>query len=286
MRRIERLLAVAALLAVGCGSPDERSYQLTGQIVAIRPEAREVTIRHDDIEGFMPAMTMPFKVRNPELLENREAGDLVRATLVVRGAEAWLATLTRTGSAPVPPGAPAPPGLAPGDPVPDATLTDHLGETLSLAGLRGHPAAITFIYTRCPLPDFCPAIDRRFARVQGTIRRDPALHGAHLVSISIDPTHDTPTVLRAHANRLGADGGVWRFATGDEQAIAAFGAPFGLTFTGGSPSPADLLHNLRTVVIDPGGRVARIFTGTDWSADQLTSALRQAAGAGGAPDTR
>lgn len=284
MRIAVLLLLLPGLLAAGCGRSDERSYQLAGQILEIRPDDQQVTIRHGDIKGFMPAMTMPFRVRSRQLLEGRAPGDLVQATLVVRGTDAWITEMTKTGAAPLPAdAAPAVRMLGPGDPVPDAELTTDRGEPLRIAGLKGRPAAITFVYTRCPFPDFCPTLDRRFAEVQEALRKDPALRGTQLVSISIDPTYDTPEVLRAHAERLGADSEVWRFATGDERTIAEFGRPLGMTFTGGSPSPANLLHNLRTVVVDSEGRVAQIFSGTDWSADDLASALRRASADGGTP---
>lgn len=275
------LLAAGLAAAVGCSSePPAQRYELSGQILAIRPEASEVTIRHEDIRGFMPGMTMPFKVKDAALLEGRQPGELVSATLVVQGGEAWLSRLTRTGEAPLPPAAEVPvPGLAPGDAIPEATFTGEDGQPFQTGDLEGHPAALTFVYTRCPLPDFCPAVDRRFARAQAAILAEPALSGARLVSISIDPAYDTPAVLTAHARRLGADPRVWRFVTGDEEAIDAFGRQFGVAVTRASPEPADLLHNLRTVIVDRHGRIAGVLTGTGWTVEELLEALRRAASA-------
>lgn len=279
MRGRGALVLAAWLAATGCGPAEpDRTYTLEGQILAIRPEAGEVTIRHQDIEGFMPGMTMPFKVRDPSLLDGHRPGELIEATLVLRENEAWLSRITRTGEAPLPPPSELPvPGLAPGDPVPDATFTGDDGQPFRTRALQGHPAALTFVYTRCPLPDFCPAVDRRFAEVQTAIRSDPALGGARLVSISIDPAFDTPAVLRTHADRLEADPEIWRFVTGEPDAIDAFGRQFGLSVTRSSPSPADLQHNLRTVIVDRDGRITEIITGTGWSAGELVSALKRAA---------
>jgi protein SCO1/2 len=275
MRLSVLLVLVSMTLACARGS-DERSYRLEGQLLAVDATTGEVTIRHEDIPGFMPGMTMPFRVED-DSLAGRARGDLVEATLVLRGNDAWLVDLRKTGEAPLPAATAVPaPGLAPGNRVPDATFTDHHGRRFALTDLDGCRAALTFTYTRCPLPTFCPAIDRRFREVQAHLEDDPALADVRLVSISIDPEYDTPSVLAAHAERVGA-GDRWSLVTGTVADVDNFGRQFGLSVTRHSSAPTDLVHNLRTIVLDRQRRIVTVLTGADWTADELMAALRQPA---------
>lgn len=283
-RRAIAAIALAAL--AGCARKDPvRTYQLSGQILVVRPETREVLIRHGDIVGFMPGMTMPFKVRDAKLLEGRAAGDLVDATLSVTPESAWISALMATGRAPLPADAPAsiPAAagvsvLAPGDRVPSTVLHTAAGGTLTLTEAHGRATALTFIYTRCPLPDFCPLMDRRFAEVQRRAATDSALAGrVSLVSVSFDPAVDTPARLGSHAAALGASPAVWQFATIDEPAqVDRFAAQFGVNVI--REKDGTITHNLRTFVIDPSGSVASIRDGNEWTADELLADLRRALG--------
>lgn len=276
---------VGLALAVGCQrAPEAREYELSGQILVIRPETSEVMIRHGDIVGFMPGMTMPFKVDDAALLEGRVAGDLVTATLVVTDERAWLSTLTATGHAPLPEDAPdsipAAAGvhvLEPGDEVPDTPLASPQGP-VSLRAPRGMATAMTFIYTRCPLPDYCPLMDRRFAEVQRTVAGDAVLNRrVRLLSISFDPEYDTPERLGAHASALRADPAIWRFATiADPDDIDVFAARFGVNVI--REKDGTITHNLRTVVIDPDGRVVSARGGNTWTAAEVVADLRTALG--------
>ena len=278
--RLFFLILGAALLAGACQStPPPREYHVIGQILAVdRPGAR-VTIRHKDIEGFMPGMTMPFPVKDTALLEGHAPGELVDATLLVSGADVWISKIQVTGRAALPPATEIPvPGLAPGDMVPDATFTDQNGAPLRLSDLSGHPAVVTFIYTRCPLPEFCPAVESRLVGLQAAIRRDAALAGARIVAITIDPEHDTPAVLRARAAERGADPSIWVYATGTPEVIDGFGRQFGLAVTRTSDEPSGIEHNLRTVVLDPDQRIVQVLTGSDWQVSDLVGWLRKAAG--------
>ena len=277
------LLACLILAASGCRrEPAARQYELTGQVLAVDRERQEIVIRHEDIKGFMPGMTMPFKTKDPRWLEAATPGDIVTATLVVEEGDAWLSRVAPTGRRePLPADAPVPrvvdSPLRRGEPVPDATLVDDQGAPLVTSALRGVPWAVTFVYTRCPLPTFCPALDRQFQAVQRGIQSDPALAGARLLSVTIDPAYDRPPVLRAHAERLGADPRVWRFATGETETIDRFSGRFGLTVDRGTGNPEDLVHSLRTAVIDRQGRLVRIHEGADWKAADVLRDLREAA---------
>ena len=272
---------VALALLVGCTrAPAGKQYEVVGQIQAIHPETLEVVLKHGDIKGFMPAMTMPYTVGEASLLTGLQPGDLVTATLVVEEVKAYLSKISKTGSAPLPPqtevtvtdGA----VLQPGDLVPDQTLVDENGASLSTASLRGHRVALTFIFLSCPLPEFCPLMDRQFAEVQRAVKAAPALADVRLLSVSFDPQHDTAKDLKAHAQALGADPHVWSFVTATEKEIETLTRRFGVFIERDEQHPSEITHNLRTAIIDPQGRVVQIYSGTDWTPTQLVADLTAA----------
>jgi protein SCO1/2 len=281
-RLFPALLLLATLICPACARrPAVQEYPLHGQVLAVRPADREVVIRHDDVPGLMPGMTMPFKVRDAAALDGVGAGDFVTARLEVAGTEAYVTALRKTGRhEPVPAGLSLPrvmdPPLRAGETVPDATLETAEGRPFRPADLSGHAWALTFVYTRCPVPTFCPALERRFLAVQKTILADSTLAGARLVAVTIDPEFDRGAVLREHAAGIGADPRVWTFVTGDRQAIDRFGERFGLTIVRGNGTPEELVHSLRTVVVNPKGRITQIFDGTESDTATLVTALREA----------
>ena len=274
------LWLAAVLVVAGCSrEPEYRQYELQGQILALDTVEKRVVIKHGDIKGFMPGMTMPFKVRDERLMAGREAGELVTATLVVVSNDAYLEGIERTGLAPLaeaPP--PTPPViLSPGDEVADVALVDQHGGTRRLSDWRGAPVAVTFIYTRCPLPDYCPRMDQRFAETRRVIEQDPQLRDrVRLLSVSFDPAHDTPAVLAAHAGRVGADGQRWTLATGDAAQIDHFVSQFGLSIIRPNAQQTEIVHSLRTAVLDPGGRLVAVLSGNEWQPRELLDHLRNA----------
>lgn len=269
-------IVIALTLAAACARPAAREYPLHGQIVAIDSARQEVTITHEDIPGFMPGMTMPFTVATPSLLEGRVPGDLVTATLTVTGEEASLTSLERVGFAPVPKAAaPLAPLLEVGAVVTDGRFVDEEGRARQLSDWSGDAVALTFMYTRCPLPNFCPLMDRQFKAVQDMIKADDALRGhVRLLSVSFDPEHDTPDVLKAHAAALGADPDLWRFVTGTPAEVDRFGAQFGVSII--REDPREIVHNLRTAVLDGDRRLVVVFNGGDWTPADLVAQLRRA----------
>jgi protein SCO1/2 len=287
--QIERVMTVwrflilgMTILGAGCaGGPSVSTYELKGQILVVRPETNEVLVKHEDIKGFMPAMTMPYTVKDATLLKDRVAGDLITATLVVGTESAYLSAITRTGSAPLPEDArtdiPAAANvrlLKVGDAVPATPLVDQ-GRTIALPDFTGSALAVTFIYTRCPLPQFCPLIDRRFAEVQKIAAADPALAGKiRLVSISFDPKFDRDATLQAHAGKLGADPNVWRFATAEEAVVDRLAAEFGINVI--REKDGTITHNLRTAIVDPSGRITALLDSNAWSAADLARGLKDA----------
>jgi protein SCO1/2 len=277
MRRFLTLLVGSLLISGACSRG--REYELRGQVVAIDPARQELTIKHGDIRGFMPGMTMPFNVKDARLMDGRAVGDLVTATLVVEDNGAYLSAVQATGRALLtePPTGRTMDILEPGAAVPDVTLVDESGASRSLAEWRGRVLVVTFIYTRCPLPDFCPRMDQNFAAIQREILKDPALGDrVALLSVSIDPQFDTPEILAAHARRAGADTRVWRFATGDPETVTRLAGRFGVSVFREGSDASSITHNLRTAIVKPDGTLAAALTGNDWTPAALLDAARRA----------
>jgi protein SCO1/2 len=278
--RLRSTLHLALLIAATSCSRGT-SYEVQGQIVAVDAARQELTVKHGDIKGFMPGMTMAFKVREESLMAGKAPGDLVRATLVVEDSIGYLTKVDVTGRAPLTEPPPRADGavLMPGEAVSDVRLVDQDGVERQLSGWRGRVVAVTFVYTRCPLPDFCPLMDRRFAEIQRELQGETQLRDrVHLLSVSIDPSFDTPPVLREHARAAGAQRAIWSFVTGDRRDLERFGSALGVAIMPAEPGSAAVIHNLRTAVIDPEGRLTTIFGGNEWRAADLLKELRRAAG--------
>lgn len=287
MRSLCALFILLAVAAAGCTKSSERHFTLQGQVTAVSPDRNEATIKHEEIRGFMPAMTMPYRVKDPQLLAGIAPGDLVNATLVVIPNDAYLSTVKKVGTAPLekpPADATATPAAAsgfellkPGEPVPDATFIDQNGRQRPFASFKGSTVVLTFIYTRCPLPNFCPLMDRNFARIQQQLKSDPALdRRVQLVTISFDPKTDTPAVLKQHGEALHADFRNWTFLTGTRDEIGQFGARFGMSVM--YEDDNSITHNLRTAIIGPDGRLVKVYTGNDWTPDQVLADLKTGTG--------
>jgi protein SCO1/2 len=272
------------LLGVACGkAPDERRFPLQGQIQSIDAARKTVIVKHEEIKGFMPAMTMPYEVQEAKALDGLAPGDLVNAKLVVISNGAYLTEIKKVGTAPLekPPAEAAnPPAssgfelLKPGEAVPDTAFLDQDGKKRRFSGFRGSPLVVTFIYTKCPLPTFCPLMDRHFAALQKPLNADPALGRVHLVTVSFDPATDTPAVLKRHAKTLDADLTRWTFLTGDRDEIDKFAARFGVSVGRALNDARDITHNLRTAIVDADGKLVKVYTGNDWSPDQVLADLK------------
>jgi protein SCO1 len=278
MGRVAALLTLAVVLA-GCGpsAPPPKEYEVTGQILAVAPDKPEVTIRHDDIRNFMPAMTMAFPVKDGSLLDGKQPGDLVTATLVVGEVGYHLSTLTTTGHQPLPQAPPDDPqAVREGEPVADVTFEDQDGRRRTLASLRGHRVALTFVYTRCPLPEFCPLMNRNFAAVQKAVRSSPDLSDVRLLTVTLDPEYDRPPVLKVQASAFRADPEIWSFVTGDPAELEAFAHQFGIYSEPAGGDSIEIIHNLRTVVIGPDGRLVKNRSSNDWTPADLVADLSAA----------
>jgi len=279
-RRVLALL-FGLLAAASCSSP--KQYEMRGQILAVNRDRMEILVKHEEIAGLMPAMTMPWKVRMASMLDNLGPGDLITSEIEVEDNQGVVTKITKLGTAKpdVPaPGAPAKPGvkyLMPGDVVPNQAFIDQEGRTRDFTNLRGGRAmAVTFIYTKCPVPTFCPMMDRQFAEAQTLIKQKGLADKARLLSVSFDPKNDTPAVMKNHARKLEFDPKIWTFVTGEREEIDRFATNFGVTLVRGeAANPDEIGHTLRTALVGRDGRLVKAYGGGDWTPEQLVADLEQ-----------
>jgi protein SCO1/2 len=277
-------LCLAVGLSACSKAPDQRSFTLQGQIQSIDTARKLAVVKHEEIKGFMPAMTMPYEVDDAKALDGVAAGDLINATLVVRTNGAFLTGIRKVGSAPLeqsPADASAKPTassgfelLKPGEQVPDGKFLDQDEKPRRFSDFKGAPIAMTFIYTECPLPTFCPLIDRHFVAIQAKLKEDPALKAVHLVTVSFDPITDTPAVLANHARTLEADLTRWTFLTGDRDDVDKFASRFGVQVSRALDNPRDITHNMRTIIVGADGKLVKTYTGNDWTVEQVVADLK------------
>jgi protein SCO1 len=260
----------------------QKRYPFTGRIVSVDSQAQSAIIDGDAIPGFMDAMAMPYKIKPAATLNHLIPGDSVSAEVVVVSSGAknddaapdyWLENVKVIAHID-PSHAPGRSSLhmpAPGEEVPDFSFTNQSGKLISLKQYRGKVLFVTFIYTRCPFPDFCPRMSGNFAEIYKQAATNAALTNAHLLSISFDPEHDRPKVLRdygfsvAHTHES-ALFNRWEFAAprlADLPRLADF---FALTI---QPEGGTITHNLSTVVIDPDGKIVKWYHGGDWQPSDL-----------------
>lgn len=256
----------------------QRRFELRGKVVAVDAKAGTVTVAHQAIQGYMGAMTMSFVVKDRWAFKVLKPGQSLSATLVIEDDHSWLEGLVVTEEGK--PGADslAPPGSVRtplGQEVPDFSLVNQDGRRIHFHQYQGKSLLLTFIYTRCPLPDYCPLMSRNFAQIMEQIRSDPKLSAStHLLSISIDPEFDTPAVLRAYGRDY-ADNPhsfePWEFATGTPAQVRKVAEFFGLQYW---TDRGQIVHALVTALIDAGGKVVQIYHGNDWQPAQVVSDLR------------
>lgn len=276
------VLMICLCFASSCGrnTANEKRYDLKGKVVAVEREKQQVTISHEDIKGYMPAMTMPFTVPSEPDLQILAPDDQVTATLVVDGRHSWLEDLIIVRQSANSSAMPAVVQAKEGDVVPNFTLRKQDNREIRIHNYRGKTLLLTFIYTRCPVPDYCTLMSNNFAEVDRELGQDPELYAkTHLLSISIDPGYDTPEVLRsygaAHTQRYQNETFAhWEFAGGTKDQVKDIAGYFGLTYF---PDKDQIIHGLRTVIVAPDGKVARIFSGNDWTPAEAVEELRKTA---------
>lgn len=252
------------------------AFNVTGTVLKVRPEALSVVIAHDDIPGFMPAMTMPFNVQDVAELEGLEPGSKVRFVFDVQDEGSWARDFEITGRREL---ARHSVGAAQaavitkvreGDRAPHATLTNQDGEPTSLVDAEGRWTLMTFIFTRCPVPTFCPKMSSNLTAIQKSVKGTPVEEQLRLMSITLDPEFDTPDLLKQYGAAVGSDFSNWTYATGSKAEIDRLTSAFRVFV---KENGITLDHTLCTVLISPEGVITHIWRGNAWTPGEVTEAL-------------
>jgi protein SCO1/2 len=283
------LIVLLTALVVSCRSrqparasakgAEPQVFAVKGVVREIKPDGRTLIVKHEAITNYMAAMTMPFRARSTNELAGLKAGDEIAFRLSVTEEESWIDRITHTGhSVPVVTVAAGATTNVPGEfrltTIPDFALTNEFGQPLSLHGFQGRAVAMTFFFTRCPIPEYCPRLTKNF---QGAIERLKALPDGptnfHFLSISFDPV-DTPVLLRSYARQYRYDSNHWSFVTGNNEQIQELARGFGVGITkeGGVYN-----HNFSTVIFDAAGRLQNMWPIGGDMTDQIVTEINKAA---------
>ena len=279
------LLLALPFLASSChktAAPAAKRYPFTGRVVSIDSQRQSAVIDGDAIPGFMDAMAMSYTVKPASDLRLLQPGDSISAEVVVvepaaksddAAPDYWLEKVKVTAHAPSPPakGANSMHFPEPGEAIPDFAFTNQNGQPTSFKKYRGKVLLVTFVYTRCPFPDFCPRVSGTFDEIYKQLGANPALGNARLLTISFDPEHDTPKVLRGYGFSVAHthDAALfkrWEFAAPAAAELPKLADFFALTI---QPDGGLITHNLSTTVIGPDGKIFRWYRGSDWQASDL-----------------
>lgn len=296
IRRAFVLAVIAVVTLGGCHRQqptDENStesnykvYKLRGKVVSTNAATGEVTLNHEAIPGFMQAMTMPYRLKDENILSELHPGDVITADLLVAQGPDATVRLDHIDIV-----AEGKPDYRPtviyhvptqGDVVPDFKLRNQDGRMIHLNQFHGQQLLITFIYTRCPLPNFCPLVTRNFAAISRQLAADPELKGkTHLLCVSFDPQHDTPDRLKAYGEQyIGSDAKAafanWDFAVPDQAVLAEMAKYFDVGLSNGPDQT--ITHTLSTTLIGRQGKVIKFYPGNEWTPDQVVGDVKLALG--------
>ena len=288
------LLGASGLLGItGCqqksstAASSTKQYPIRGTVVQVDQNDSQITLQHDAIPSFMEAMTMQYPVTDKAALGEVHPGDKIVATLLADPSPQGPVHLRLSEIVVI---AQAKPDYSQGvqyhvptagDLVPDFTLLNQSDKKIDLKQYRGKVLLITFIYTRCPLADYCPRMSRNFAQIDQALAGDAKLYkDTHLLSVSFDPTYDTPKVLRsyggAYTGKYSRETfGHWEFAAPSEKELARMEQYFDVGVTPGEKGT--LQHSLATVLIGKDGKVVAFYPTNDWSVADVLQQVKQAA---------
>ncbi len=277
------VLLIGGFALSGCGAKSAgavRRYPLKGKVVSVDRAGMKVVVDHEDIPGLMPAMEMPFPLKEPDVLRSIEGGDEIQATLVVddsgyRLEQPFITKALPGGASPSAAAGPTEP--QPGVEVPDFKLVNQDGKPTKLRKSPDKAVLLTFIFTRCPQPDYCPLISSNFAEINRELEKDPALRDrVRLLSVTIDPAYDTPKVLRSYGGGYTEKYGTetferWEFATGDPEEIRKLATFFGLAY---KEEKEQIVHSLRTALVGADGRLVKVYRGNEWKPADVLKDIR------------
>jgi len=280
------ILVIAFAFNTSCrrqNAANEKRFELKGKVVAVEPDKHLVTVAHEEIKNYMPGMTMPFMLPDEATLGYLASGDEINATLVVDSSQSWLENVVITRQSTDTSPTTGIPEAKEGDEVPDFTMVHQDGKDIRLHNFNGKALLLTFIYTRCPLPEYCNLMSTNFADVDRALEKQPDVYAkTHLLSITIDPEYDTPKVLRsygaAHTERYENETFAhWDFATGTKDQIKGVAQFFGLRYFQGNDQ---IVHGLRTVIVSPEGKVVKVYRDNQWKPEEAVSEMKRALSGG------
>jgi protein SCO1/2 len=259
---------------------DTRTFAAKGVVVEI-PDARTIVIQHEAVSNYMAAMTMPFKVKDEQELWGLHPGDTISFQLKVTRDESWVDVITKTGTTTnaspkkkLSGAQPAPVSALPGHPLLDYKFTNELGQAVSLNDFRGQALGLTFFYTRCPLPEYCPRLSKNFQEAsQKLAAMTNAPANWHFVSISFDTEFDTPAMLRAYGQSYQYDPAHWSFLTGPKDKIAELAKLCGVNF---EQDGYTFNHNFRTLIVNAAGHLQMIFPTSGDLSDNIVDEMLKA----------
>ncbi len=263
------LLSFSLVACRGSSKPPQKRYALKGKVVSIEKQDQRVVVDHETIPGFMGAMTMPYRVKDAKDLDRMTPGDAIQADVVVSEDSVWLENivLLKGNSPPTAPPSGQLHQPQPGEKVPDFALVNQDGKRIHLRDFAGKVLVATFIYTRCPLPDYCPRMNKNFAAIEKGLAEDRAQYSkTRLLSISFDPANDTPPVLRKYAAEFQpvgtrTDFQHWSFALAPAKELKDIAGAFGLYY---KVEGDQIFHSMSTAVISPDGKIYKWYHGNAW----------------------
>jgi protein SCO1/2 len=272
----------------GCGqakrSSTEKRFDFKGKVISVEKAQRSVTIAHEDIKDYMPGMTMPFTVKDDWAFDVLVPGDQVSAIYVVDGAQSWLEQLVITKEGAATTTSPIPGQVVEakaGDEVPNYRLINQDGKVIRVHDYKGKTLLLTFIFTRCQVPDQCTLMSSNFATVDQGLQKQPEIYAkTHLLSVSFDPEYDTPKVLRsygaAYTGRYTDETfDHWEFASGSTDEVKGIAQFFGLRYYKDTQSGKEqVIHSLRTAVIGPDSRIVKVYRGNDWKPEEVVREIQ------------
>ncbi len=255
-----------------------RVFAAKGVVRELSPDEQTVTISHEAVSNYMDAMTMPFKVKDPGELKDLRPGDEVTFRLHVTQTDSWVDQIVRVGTVPLSESKPLPPKPPPvhgRNPLWYYKFTNELGQAVSLSDFHGQALAITFIYTRCPLPNYCPRLSRNFQEASQKLESMPgAPTNWHFLSVSFDPQFDTPAMLKVYGDSYQYDPKHWSFLTGPPDNIAELAQQSGVRYE----SDNGLInHNFRTLIVDGNGHLQTDFPVSVDFSDSIVAEIIKAA---------
>lgn len=278
-RFLTLFILLSGLIGAGCQPAPEKHYPIQAEVVSSNPERQMITVKHGDIPGLMPAMTMSYMVADPKQIEKLGPGDKITADLVVSESKGRLEKIVLVSKGEGKPSPGASERLPEkGETVPDFAFLNQEGKPVHIRDYYGKTLLVTFIYTRCPLPDFCPRMNDNFRQIQAILQEEPdSLKKAAFLSVSFDPEFDTPAVLKHYASIYNrppqqAQPADWQFAVPAAKDLPEIAYFFGLVY---QPGKSQIVHSLSTTLIGPSGRIENYYSDKEWAPREVADAIRR-----------